>query len=209
MKDKIKIFLTICFLSICYLCLGQSNVKKVIDEDGKGYLVIWYKKGKDTVNFNFPEGFENKLTDAEKLELIKCLLKFEGDTTRHSGMVYPNYYASNEIAVRFSPKSKFFTLEINALYFINRVAYGTFTDYYSAAPVLYDNEEKVEINDQPDKIAMVFTAYKNWFEACIKSGKIPKYFPFNDERYVWLRGKKSLYLKDGRLIENFYPGKFR
>lgn len=116
-------------------------------------------------------------------------------------MGFPVYYANDERAIRFSPKSKYFTIEIDALYFIDRIAYGIYTDYYSPAPALYDNEEKVEINDYPEKIKIVFESYKKWFDECIKTGKIPKYFPFNGGRYVWLYGKKSKFGRDGKLIE--------
>lgn len=141
------------------------------------------------------------MEDREKLQLINCLLKFEGDTTRHPGRGFPVYYATDERAVRFSPRSKYYTVEISALYFIDRIAYGVYTDYYSPAPVLYDNEEQVEINNCPEKIKIVFESYKKWFNECMRSGEIPKYFPFNDGRYVWIYGKKSRFSKSDELIE--------
>ncbi|WP_293917904.1 hypothetical protein [Sphingobacterium sp. UBA5789] len=201
MKDRI-LYLIIALMLINSYCIGQPYVEKIIKKDNKAYLSISYKKDIDTVFFNAIEGFKNNLTDLEKLELIKCLLKFEGDTTIHPGMVHPLYFGDNaRNNIRFSPKSKYFTIEIDALYFVNRIAYGTYTDYYSPAPVLYDNIEKVEINDCPQKVKLVFSEYKKWFDECIKMGKIPKYFPFNDGRYVWLYGKKSRFSKDGNLIE--------
>ncbi len=117
-------------------------------EEGKATLRIKYIKGQDTVIFNFSYGFENNLKDKEKLQLIECLLNLGGDTTKHVGMVEPVYYAPNARSIRFSPKSKYFTIEICALYFIDRIAYGIYTDKYSPAPVLYDNEEGIEINDK-------------------------------------------------------------
>ncbi len=200
MKDRILYLITALMLINSY-CMGQPHVEKMIMQDNKAYLSIWYKKGIDTVFFNAIDGFKNNLTDLEKLELIKGLLKFEGDTIRHPGMGFPVYYANDARAIRFSPKSKYYTLEISSLYFVNRIAYGTYTDYYSPAPVLYDNVENVEINDCPQKVKLVFSEYKKWFDECIKTGKIPKYFPFNDGRYVWLYGKKSRFSKDGKLIE--------
>jgi hypothetical protein len=61
--------------------------------------------------------------------------------------------------------------------------------------VLYDNEDKIEINNCPEKVKLVFLDYKKWFEECIKSGKIRKYFPFNEGRYVWLYGKNLAFPK--------------
>lgn len=201
MKGNRVIFLIAWFFSISCHCIGQTNVKKIITKDKKAYLDIWYAKGADTVFFNTMDGYENSLADWEKLQLIECLLKFGDDTTRHPGRGFPVYHVTNERAIRFSPRSKFYTLEISALYFINRIAYGIYTDYYSPAPVLYDNEEQVEINNRPEKIKIVFEAYKKWFHECMKTREIPKYFPFNDGRYVWLHGKKSRFSKDDKLIE--------
>lgn len=201
MKDNRIIYLIACLIFISFNCIGQPHVEKVIRDDKKAYLRIRYDRDTDTIVFNTMDGFENNLTDREKLQLIECLFKFEGDTTRHPGRGLPIYHVANERAIRFSPKSKFYTVEISALYFIDRIAYGVYSDYYSPAPVLYDNEEKIEINNCPEKVKLVFIEYKKWFNECIKSGKIPKYFPFNDGRYVWLRGKKSLFLKNDELID--------
>ncbi|WP_147284208.1 hypothetical protein [Sphingobacterium spiritivorum] len=184
MKDRILYLITALMLINSY-CIGQPHVEKIIMQDNKAYLTVSYNKDVDSVIFSATQGYVNNLTDLEKLEMIKCLLKFEGDTTRHPGMVHPLYFGNNSRNnIRFSPKSRYFTIEINALYYIDRIAYGTYTDYYSPAPVLYDNIENVEINDCPEKVKLVFSEYKKWFDECIKTGKIPKYFPFNDGRYV-------------------------
>jgi len=201
MEGNRVIFLIACLFFISCYCIGQPSVRKIITQDGKAYLRIWYAKGSDTVFFNSIDGYKNNLEDREKLQLINCLLKFEGDTTRHPGRGFPVYYATDERAVRFSPRSKYYTVEISALYFIDRIAYGVYTDYYSPAPVLYDNEEQVEINNCPEKIKIVFESYKKWFNECMRSGEIPKYFPFNDGRYVWIYGKKSRFSKNDELIE--------
>lgn len=174
-------------------------------EEGKATLRIEYIKGQDTININRYEQFEKELKDREKLQLIKRLLEFGGDTTRHVGRVFPVYYAPNARSIRFSPKSKYFTIEICALYFIDRIAYGIYSDYYSPAPVLYDNEEGIEINDNPEKVRIVFDAYRKWFEECIKNEEIPEYFPFNDGRYVWLYGKKSYFSEEGTPINKKSP----
>lgn len=200
MKDKIY-YLIIFSLFIGNYCVGQPSVRKILTENHKSYLLVSYLKEADTIQFTATKGYINNLTDLEKLQLIDLLLNFNGDTTQHPGMVLPLYFAPNARSIRFSPTSKYFTVEINALYYINRIAYGADTDYYSPAPVLYDNEEKIEINDCPDKVKLVFLKYKKWFNECIKNGKIPKYFPFNEGRYVWLYGKKSRFSKDEKLIE--------
>lgn len=197
-----KTYLTGCFLLICCLCNAQPSVKKINMEDGKASIHIFFIKDNDSININLYEQFEKELTDPEKLQLIECLLKFQGDTTRHVGMVHPVYYEPNARSLRFSPKSSFTTLEIKALRFIDKIAYGRGTEDYSPAPVLYDTLENIEINNCPKKVKIVFDSYRKWFEQCIKDGKIPKYYPFNDGRYVWLHGRKSYYSKDGtRLIK--------
>lgn len=201
MKDRVILLLS--FITILYSgCFSQPYVKKINTEDNKAYLKISFKKENRNLVYDFININSNYLTDIEKLQLISCLLDFEGDTTKHPGNVLPIYLGNNaKNNVRFSPKSKYFTIEINALYFIDRIAYGEFSDFYSPAPVLYDNIDNMEINDSPDKIKIVFDSYKKWFQECMLIGEISKYFPFNDGRFVWLHGKKSLFTKGQILIE--------
>ena len=191
-----KTYLTCCLLLICFLCNAQPSVKKINMEDGKASIHIFFIKDNDSININLYEQFEKELRDREKLQLIECLLKFQGDTTRYVGMVHPYYYKPNALSIRFSPKSSFTTLEIKALNFIDKIAYGLVTEAYSPAPVLYDTLENIEINNCPKKVKIVFDSYRKWFEQCIQNEEIPNYYPFNEGRYVWLEGKKSYYSKD-------------
>ncbi|MGB4773877.1 MAG: hypothetical protein WBP45_01780, partial [Daejeonella sp.] len=71
-----------------------------------------------------------------------------------------------------------------------------YTDMYSCTPVLYDKQLKKEINSDPEKIKCVFKYYKKWYAECKAKGMIPKHFPFNDGRYVWYGGRKSIVPKD-------------
>lgn len=64
---------------------------------GNAYINLLFIRGQDTVDINLYEGFEKKLSNKEKLQLIECLLKFEVDTPRHGGMVYPVYYGTSAI----------------------------------------------------------------------------------------------------------------
>ena len=87
-------------------------------------------------------------------------------------------------------------LSIDALYRINGIAYPYCCWVYSCYPVLYDTLDNIVINEKPELIKEVYKKYKEWFAECKKNSKIGYYFPFNDGRYVWYKGYKSLYPKD-------------
>jgi hypothetical protein len=92
-----------------------------------------------------------------------------------------------------SPKGvKRYKVQIDALYIINRLCWPGSMDFYSCSPALYDKKIKKSINSDQKKIKIVFAAYKKWFEECKTKGKIERYFPFNDGRYVWYGGRKSV-----------------
>lgn len=134
MKNRIaQLIVFFAFINTC--CFGQVHVGKVIRSDNRAYLEVWYVKGLDTIGFSIHTGIKNNyLRTSDKLQLIKDLLAFEGDTTRHSGSVYPVYFGNNERNnLRISPKSTYSTIEINAMYHINRIVYRTDADYYSPA----------------------------------------------------------------------------
>ena len=88
------------------------------------------------------------------------------------------------------------SLQIDALYRINIIAYPDECSIYSCYPVLYDNIDKKVINDKPELIKEIYKEYKEWYAECKKNSKIGGYFPFNEGRYVWYCGKKSLYPKE-------------
>lgn len=196
--------MSFCLLPIVLLGFSQDAQIKVEKLEGKSgyYFKLRYQdNGKELENNIYDlDGFD-QLEDRVKLQFIDKLLAFEGDTSIYVNKPYPWYVTNNARNRYFTPKSAYQTTEVNALYFINRIAFDYYTDYYAPAPVLFDNELGIEINDDPAKIKAVFAAYKEWFEKCKAAGKISKYFPFNSGRYVWLFGQESKFPMDDFLKE--------
>lgn len=85
-----------------------------------------------------------------------------------------------------------YTIQVDALFMINRLCWPKLMELYSCSPVLYDNKLKKEINSNQEAIKAVFSKYKDWYAICKAKKLIPKYFPFNDGRYVWYGGQKSI-----------------
>lgn len=131
------------------------------------------------------------LPDSLKLLIVEKLLDFEGDTT--ICCLQANGWVFNGLDVaRGVPKTKQYSIEIDALFMINRLCWPKGIDWYSSYPVLFDTKENQEINFNPERIKCVFKEYRKWFTICKREGQIFKYFPFNDGRIVWFGGRKSL-----------------
>jgi hypothetical protein len=60
-----------------------------------------------------------------------------------------------------APKGvKRYTIQIDALYIINRLCWLSSMDFYSCSLALYDKKIKKSINSDQKKIKIVFAAYK-------------------------------------------------
>lgn len=203
---KISSVIKLFFLSLSFwvvgvsVCFSQSDTlyieKRKCFYDNKysgGKLIIHYKK--DTVSYTSSLdyglfGFVS-LPDSIKLLIIEKILAYECDTSLCCKEVIGQGFNGIE-GCRGVPKSKRYTLQVDALYMINRLAWPRIIELYSCYPVLYDKQLKKEINSDQKKIKIVFAAYKKWYAECKAKGRIPKYFPFNDGRYVWFGERKSL-----------------
>lgn len=180
-------------------CKGQNGIvsKEQCGPDKRYKLYLSLKTGNDTLfsrGLYELDGFTT-LHDTIKLEIIKELLEFEKDTSRCCLRVSGYVYSGME-GCKGSPHSTYFTIQVDALFMINRLCFSRLTDLYSCHPVLYDTLEQEEINTRPDLIAEVYKKYRKWYQECKAKGYIGKYFPFNDGRYVWYAGSKSKYPKD-------------
>ena len=183
------------------ICFGQQPkiqiIKKKCTYDRKysGEKIIMHYQD-DSLNLTSAnEYWLNsfiKLPDSIKFLLIEKLLKCENDTALCCMNVVTRSFNGIE-GCGGTPKSvKRYTIQVDALYIINRLCWPGSMDFYSCTPVLYDSKQQKSINNDQKKIKIVFAAYKKWFAECKTNGKIGRYFPFNDGRYVWYGGKKGI-----------------
>lgn len=207
MKSFQKILLSSAFL-ICFSIKSTAQIdtayieKKECMSAGthKGYkLIIHYER--DTINttakvYDYNLDFLKGVSDKTKLDLIGMLLNYQDDTTMCCLKVQYYSFNGNEGCRGKVENVSHYTIQIDALFMINRLCWPKLMELYSCSPVLYDNKLKKTINTNPEKIKCVFKEYKKWFEECKAKGKIGKYFPFNNGRYVWDGGRKSIALKD-------------
>jgi hypothetical protein len=162
-------------------------------------LIVHYRQ--DTINaiakmYDYNLDFLNGVSDKIKLDLIRMLLNYQDDTTMCCIKVQHYNFNGNEGCRGNIENVSRYTIQVDALFMINRLCWPKLIELYSCSPVLYDNKLKKEINSDPEKIKCVFRDYKKWFEDCKAKGKIDKYFPFNTGRYVWDGGRKSVSPKE-------------
>lgn len=199
-----KLFMIFCAVSLLFFCsikaVAQNKrfyAEKVECKNRfKGSkLVLIYKRDtmtKKSFTYNYDLDDFINLDDSSKLILIEALLKFEDDTVRCC-LDATNWSFNGIEGCRGKPKGvKYYSIQIDALFMINRLCWPKLMELYSCSQVLYDNKLKKDINSDQKKIKIVFTAYKKWFEVCKAKGKIERYFPFNDGQYVWYGGRKSI-----------------
>jgi len=161
-------------------------------------LIIHYKK--DTFNLTSSINYSLfdfiKLPDSGKFLIIEKLLDYENDTSLCC-MDVANWSFNGIEGCRGKPKGiKRYTIQVDALFMINRLCWPKLMELYSCSQVLYDSKLKKSINTDPKKIKIVFAAYKKWYEECKAKGEIVKYFPLNNGRYVWYGGRKSMAPKE-------------
>lgn len=170
--------------------------KKECSNNFRGNKLVLHYKSDTTQQTSFTYGYDLDyfvgLDDRKKLMLIEALLTYENDTS-HCCMKIIGYSLNGNEGCKGVPKNvNRFTIQIDALFMINRLVWPKLMELYSCSPVLYDNNLKKEINSDPEKIKCVFGEYKKWYEECKSKGSIARYFPFNDGRYVWYGGRKSI-----------------
>ena len=123
------------------------------------------------------------LPDSVKIKAIEELLNFENDTAISAIEVTqynPGYFKGAK------PKSKYYTLQLDALYYINYLAFSSAALFYSPFPVLFDSVSKREINLSDTDIVQVYAQYRKWFEGIKKNGFHHYSYPLKGSRYSWL-----------------------
>ena len=197
MNKVLKILLLL--INSYSVCTGQDvTVEKKFCSSQNGYKLFLRLQNSDSVlsstTFYDLKGFTS-LTDDIKLVIIEKLLWYKNDTSKCCLPVSGYVHNYNE-GCSGTPQSKYYNIQVDALFMIGRLCFSQLTDRYSCHPVLYDTEEKKEINSEPEKIKLVFEEYEKWYNECKSKGKIGDYFPFNDGRYVWYGGRKSVVAKE-------------
>ena len=171
----------------CTLANGLTAYKIFVAVPTKDKIIL-------SDNFGYRYYYFSGINDSVKLLIIDKLLAFEDDSSLCC--LAPTGYREGTLdCTAFGYTSKSYNIQIDALFIINKIAFKDFATMYSCAPVLYDKITETEINDKPELIKEVYKQYKKWFNECKQIGKIKKYFPFNDGRYVWYGGKKSFFTK--------------
>ena len=202
---KIKIFLLASIGMFPLLCKCQRNIVRIekrtchrVDKIEGAKLYIHLRTDSGNIVSDFDYGLEHfiDLPDSIKLQIISQLLHFKNDSTLCCLKVVDRSFNGFE-GCRGHPDSvERYTIQIDALFMINRLCWPHMMELFSCVPVLYDNEKKECLNKNHSKIKLVFDKYQQWYELSVSRGRIGRYFPFNDGRYVWYGGRKSVVSKE-------------
>lgn len=177
---KLKIIIcAICtmFISVTSVPLfGQDfkiRIEKEHSERSAGYYIRVRINGPDFIfdSETSKYDYENvsKLPDSVKLVLIGILFEFIDDTSICSNKLYSYPNSQFDGCYYISPNSKEFSIGIEALFIINRIAYFKYVNRISCFPVLYDSKSHIEVNSSVLGLRIMGKQYKLWFDKC-KSG---------------------------------------
>jgi len=121
-----------------------------------------------------------------KIKLLENLLSFEGDTMMTCTIV--KTYAAEKTKLLSRVTSKSYPIQVDVLYHINYICFGTYAPFFAPFPVLYDKATKKEINWDFKKLKEVFHIYKTWIEECKKNNFSIYSFPLLNTHYEWRFG---------------------
>ncbi len=154
-----------------------------------GHKLVIIVKARDTT-ISTPKDFYDLdgiigLSDSIKLNIIEQLLKFKNDQSICCRKVGKYYYEGIERTCIGKPKSQIYSIQIDALYLINKIVHPYGTSMYSCFPVVVNRETQKEINDCPELIVDYYRIYEKFFEEAKKTNVISNNFNFNTIKYAW------------------------
>lgn len=123
-----------------------------------------------------------RASDSLKISILSRLLSV-ADTglscrpvTRYGSTVVP------------PPVAKRYSLQIDALFTFNFIAFGVDARNYSPYPVLYDTVTGLEVGNDHQKIGEVMGIYRTWLQEASQNGFKGYSFPLLGTRYKWYGG---------------------
>jgi hypothetical protein len=157
-------------------------------------LVIHVKTGdqelvSNKVNFNLSKF--NVLDFDTKLKIIEKLLSFKNDTMTACLPVRSYGYNGIENTCQGNPRTKRFSVQVEALYLINQLAFPNASSFYYCFPVIIDCRTNKEVNDDLQAVKSLYEIYETWYSEIKRTGKIDGDFPFNTINYKWYGGRIS------------------
>lgn len=126
-----------------------------------------------------------KLPDSIKLMVVEKLLKFKGDTSLCCRKVRGYHNEGIGSLCTVYPKTTLYSIQIEALFMINKIVRPYGTSLYSCFPVVVDRITNEEINSRHDLIREYFNVYEKCFGEAVKQKVIGETFKFNTKKYIW------------------------
>lgn len=164
-------------------------------ENIEGYKLVVNITSGDTT-YSYPDkttfydvGQVSYMSDSIRLAVIEQLLTFKNDRSKCCGNAKRTYYYEGIDRSCFpTPKTRFFTTQVEALYMINRIIHPGGISLYSCFPVIIKTDTKEEINNRPDLVADYYQVYEQLFQEAKKENRISDNFisNINTKKYSWL-----------------------
>jgi hypothetical protein len=153
-----------------FIEVGVRNRGNLLDSTGRKY-------------YDYSDIY--RLPDSIKIEIIEKIFNFTSDSSLcckevrgYENMDYPGCFNQK-------PSEDKFSIRVEALFIINRIAYNSFTSKIGCYPVLYDTETLQEVNDDNCLISIMVKRYKEWFKIYKETEKLPDYYFLNRGRIKW------------------------
>ncbi|EFK58552.1 hypothetical protein ACFU8T_21260 [Sphingobacterium spiritivorum] len=167
-------------LFICILCqfrvYGQKanvvveKVKCNINKEGY-FLRINITKGsekyiRETKDYFMQSVFEKNINDQDVLEVMKQLIPCFEDISLSCQDVKKYYINSTQLDFQDmpEPKSKNYTIAVDAMFAINRLVFNAGLHKISTFPVMFDSKTMKEVNSNPEKVSHMARRYKMWYK---------------------------------------------
>lgn len=126
-----------------------------------------------------------RLPDSIKIRIIEKVFEFVSDTSMCCQKVNMYQNIDHMGCFNYWPSSKDFSIRVEALFIINRIAYYPITFRVGCYPVLFDTETKREINDDNSLINIMIEHYREWLKEYKRTDKLPYYRFLREGRIRW------------------------
>jgi len=144
----------------------------------------------------------NEYSLEERIRIIEELLSFSDDTAMSSKKVCKYGYTTAN-----RPKTKIYTLQVEALYLLTTLTVSSYSVYYCPYPVIVDILTGEEVNNNQQKVKEVYAVYRNWIEKNRKTKFHDFEMPLKNSHYEWYGAnkKKDFIFGDGFRIRKIQP----
>lgn len=131
----------------------------------------------------------NLYDNESKIKILEELFQYEKDISLSGKKVTRYGFVESKLE---KPQTISYTLQTEALFLITLLTMGESAMMYCPYPVIVNNANGKEINNNQKEIKKVFSIYKKWFKENRKNGFVNFTPPLKDTKYKWFNGFQKI-----------------